>query len=157
MGRGRKIVARKDLYGQYPDLSETEKEYVKIKSDPENTTRNLTEEYIANLIGVNKKTLYNMRQKATVRDAIVSETKRKAADNFADVTGQLLKIIQDKSTKDSDKITAIKLYGQLYGLIDEARDKTVEKKIGEKSSLEDKLRRMKMQYEQNNSERRGTA
>jgi hypothetical protein len=157
MGRGRKIVARKDLYGEYPDLSEIEKEYVKIKSDPENTTGNLSEEYIANLLGVNKKTLYNMRQRANVRDAIINETKRKSADDFPDVVGRLLKIIKDKKTKDNNKISAIKLYGQLFGLIDEARDKTVEKKIGEKSSLEDKLRRMKMQYEQNNSERRGTA
>ena len=153
MGRGRKIVARKDLYGEYPELSEIEKEYVKIKSDPENVTRNLTEPYLANLLGVNKKTLYNFRQKAEVRDAIINETKRKASDDFPDVVGQLLRIIKDKATKDNDKITAVKLYGQLFGLIDEARDKTVDKKAGEKSTLEEKLRRMKMEYD--NIERNG--
>jgi hypothetical protein len=147
MGRGRKVVARKDLYGQYPDLSEAEVEYIKIKSDPENTAKNLTEEYIARLIGVNKKTLYNFRQKPEIRDAVIAETRRKGADDFPNVAGRLLKMINDKDTKNNDKINAIKLYGQLFGLIDEARDKAVDKKIGEKSSLEDKLRRMKSEYE----------
>jgi len=149
MGRGRKVVVRKDLYGDYSDFSEAEKEYIKIKSDPENTAKNLTEEYIARLIGVNKKTLYNFRQKAEIRDAIIKETRRKGADDFPNVAGRLLKIINGKDTKNSDKINAIKLYGQLFDLINESRDKTVDKKIGEKYSLEDKLRRMTAEYERN--------
>lgn len=147
MGRGRKIVARRELYGEYPDFSEAEKEYVKIKSDPDNLTTKLTEEYIAKLLGVNKKTLYNFRQKPAIRDAIIAETKRKAADDFPDVVGNLLKLIKNKDVKDSDRITAIRLYGQLFGLIDEAKDRIVEKKAGEKSSLEDKLRSMRKEYE----------
>jgi hypothetical protein len=149
MGRGRKVVARKDLYGEYPDFNESEIEYIKIKSDPENTAKNLTEEYIAKLIGVNKKTLYNFRQKPAIRDAVIAETKRKGSDDFPNVVGRLLKIINEKDTKNNDKISAIKLYGQLFGLIDDARDKAVDKKIGEKSSLEDKLRRMTTEYERN--------
>jgi len=131
-----------ELYGEYPELSENQKKYVIVATDPRIRLQKLKEEDLAYELGLNKKSLYLYRQNEKVREAIVRENMLKAADNLSDILTMHLGIIKSKDTPAGARIKAIDLFYELYGLIDKAKKKGAETRKELKSTGEQKLREL---------------
>jgi len=138
----RTIKPKEELYGEYPELTENQKKYVIIATDPRIKLQKLKEEDLAAELGLNKKSLYLYRQNEKVREAIVKETMLKSADNLSDILTLHLNIIKGKNTPEGARIKAINLFYELYGLIDKAKKKGADTRKELKSTGEQKLREL---------------
>jgi transcriptional regulator with XRE-family HTH domain len=141
---GRKLERVWDkLIGEYPLLTDQQKEYVSLCVDPKSKINGLRQSDIAEMIGVSLRTLMNWRKKAEVRDAIVKETNRRSSDRYADVLDVIETIVFDKNAENRDKLKAIDLWGKFHGVTEEAKNKIADKKSKEGGTYEDKLTEIK--------------
>ena len=137
MGRTRKIRTD-DLYGEYDGLSEKEIEFIKLVTNPENKLKGLTEQEIADTLGVALKTPHNWRQKPAVREAIYRETMLKAANDLPSMLTELRKICdQDKDQK--AKVSALQLWFRINGVMVDAKEGNVDKNSKLRDSVEKRL------------------
>lgn len=129
--------AYKNLIGDYPLLSDLQKEYVRIRTDPQSRIDGLTDPDIANAVGVHPKTIYLWKNKKEVMDALVAETNRKKADKYPAVVDVVENIIFDKRAENRDKLKAIELWGRFHGIAEEAKQKVTERKPADQKRFED--------------------
>ena len=152
MGAGRPKEYKKTLYGDYPDLTDNQREYVQIISDPETKYQKLTHQNISDIIGISKESVDKYSQKPEIRKAITQEAMMKVADSLPVVMGRLLRIIKSPKTTVSERLKAIKLYGEYTGLISEAKNKEADTRKNVKKSSEKKLMEINERF---NSRRQG--
>ena len=134
---GRKLERVWDkLIGEYPLLTDQQKEYVSLCVDPKSKINGLRQSDIAEMIGVSLRTLMNWRKKAEVRDAIVKETNRRSSDRYADVLDVIETIVFDKNAENRDKLKAVELWGKFHGVTEEAKSKIAEKNSAGKKTYE---------------------
>ena len=148
---GRTIVPRlHDLYGTYPKLSKVQLEYLKLLTDPEVKLRQLKEVEIAEILGVNDKTLYNYRQDPEFREAVNKETMLKAADDLPDMLTDLKNMALGKSEhkgiNPTAQLQAKKIWFTVMGFVDEARQKHVDTRKDVMKSFEQRLMDIDKQY-----------
>jgi len=142
----RNLQPSSELYGEYPGLTENQIKFVKIASDPRNKLRNLKDEDLALELGLNKKSLYYYRQNPKVREAIAKETMLKSADSLPDVMTQLFSMIKSKNIPESSRVQAMKLYFQVMGLLEEAKQKHAETRRDIKRTGEQKLKELAKKF-----------
>jgi len=127
-----------DLYDSYENLSEKEVEFIKLVTNPENKLKGLTEQEIADTLGVALKTPHNWRNKPAVREAIYRETMLKAANDLPTMLTELRKICdQDKDYK--AKTQGLALWFKINGVISEAKESNIDKNSKLRSSVEESL------------------
>ncbi len=129
--------AYKNLIGDYPLLSENQREYVRIRSDPKSRIDALSDTDIANIIGVHPRSIGTWKTKKEVKDALVAETNRKKADKYPAVVDVVENIIFDKRAENRDKLKAIELWGRFHGIAEEAKQKVTERKPADQKRFED--------------------
>ncbi len=131
-------VKTDDLYDSYENLSEKEVEFIKLVTNPENILKGITEQEIADTLGVSLKTPHNWRQKPAIREAIYRETMLKAANDLPSMLTELRKICdQDKDYK--AKVTALTVWFKINGIISDAKDMNVDKNSKLRDSVEKRL------------------
>lgn len=139
-----------DLYGTYPKLNKVQLEYLKLLTDPEVKLRQLKEVEIAEILGVNDKTLYNYRQDPEFREAVNKETMLKAADDLPDMLTDLKNMAlgrgDHKEITPTAQLQAKKLWLSVMGFIDEARQKHVDTKKDVMTSFEQRLMKIDSEY-----------
>jgi hypothetical protein len=139
-----------DLYGTYPKLNKIQLEYLKLLTDPEMKLRQLAEPDIAEILGVEKRSLYNYRQDPEFREAVNKETMLKAADDLPDMIGDLRNMALARGTYTTIAVTtqlqAKKLWLSLMGFIEEARQKHVDTRKDVMKSFEQRLMEIDKQY-----------
>lgn len=131
------------LYGSYPKLSENQLKYVELATNPEIKLRDIKEENIAEMMGVDKRTLYTYRQDNEVREAVVKEQMLKSSDYMPDV----LKILTDMMTADNrfkdikpeTQLKAIITWTNLFGFTEDAKKENLERRRELKGSFEKEL------------------
>ena len=131
------------LYGSYPTLSENELRYVELATDPEIKLRDIKEEDIAKIMGINKRSLYGYRQNNDVREAIVREQILKSSDYMPDV----LKILTDmfmasgrfKDIKPETQLKAVITWTNLFGFTEDAKERNLDRRKELKGSFEKEL------------------
>ena len=137
MGRTRKIRTD-DLYGEYDGLSEKEVEFIKLVTNPENKLKGLTEQEIADILGLGLKTPHNYRQKPKIREAIYRETMLKAADEVPSMMLELRKLCEQTQDRKA-QISALTLWFKINGVISDAKEGNVDKNSKLRSSVEESL------------------
>jgi hypothetical protein len=148
---GRQIVPKlHDLYGKYPKLNKIQLEYLKLLTDPEMKLRQLGEADIAEILGIDKRSLYNYRQDPEFREAINKETMLKAADDLPDMLTDLrnmaLKRGDHREIAAPTQLQAKKLWMSVMGFIEEARQKHVDTRKDVMKSFEQRLMEIDKQY-----------
>ena len=133
----RPVGAYKNLIGEYPLLSDKQKEYIRIRTDPSSKIDGLSDTDIANAIGVHPRTLAGWKVKKDVRDALIAETNRKKADKYPDILSVIENIIFDNKAENRDKLKAVDLWGKFHGVTEEAKQKITEKKTSDGKRFED--------------------
>lgn len=129
-----------NLIGEYPLLSDGQKEYIRIRTDPRSKIDGLSDKDIADAIGVGHRTIGLWKTKKEVKDALVSETNRKKADKYPDIVSVIENIIFDRNAENRDKLKAVELWGKFHGVTEEAKQKVVEKKSSDNKRFEDFLK-----------------
>jgi len=137
VGRTRKIRTD-DLYGEYDGLSEKEIEFIKLVTNPENKLKGLTEQEIADTLGLGLKTPHNYRQKPKIREAIYRETMLKAADEVPSMMLELRKLCEQTQDRKA-QISALTLWFKINGVISEAKESNIDKNSKLRSSVEESL------------------
>src|SRR4030042_4850627 len=121
-----------ELYGEYKDLNKLQIDFIKIATDPNNKLRDMTDQEIADMLGVDKRSIYNYRQNPKVREAIYEETKLKAADYMFDLYEDLINTALGVRGHEKDppmvKLRAKELLMKLSGELKEAKEGNVKKK-----------------------------
>ena len=131
-------VKTDDLYDSYTNLSEKEVEFIKLVTNPENKLRGISEQEIADTLGVALKTPHNWRNKPAVREAIYRETMLKAANDLPSMLTELRKICdQDKDQK--AKVSALQLWFRINGVMVDAKEGNVDKNSKLRNSVEESL------------------
>lgn len=135
------------LIGEYPLLNDTQREYVRIRTDPQSRIDGLSDNDIAKIIGVHLRTIGSWKSKPCVADALVSETNKKSADKTPAVMAVIENIVFKKTPTDEDKIklAAAKTWLEYNGAKDVAKDKAM-KKAGERTTYEDFLAEKQKEY-----------
>lgn len=137
MGRTKKIKTD-SLYGTYDGISEKEQEFIRLVTNPENKLRNITEQEIADTLGIALKTPHNWRQKPIIREAIYKETMLKAADELPSMLTELRRICeQDKDRR--AQVSALTLWFKINGVLSDAKESNVDKNSKLRSSVEESL------------------
>jgi len=137
MGRTRKIRTD-DLYGEYEGLSEKEIEFIKLVTNQENKLKGLTEQEIADTLGLGLKTPHNYRQKPKIREAIYKETMLKAADEVPTMMTELRKLCEQTQDRKA-QISALTLWFKINGVLSDAKEGNVDKNSKLRSSVEESL------------------
>ena len=139
-----------ELYGNYPNLTDNQRKYVSFVTNPENVLRDIKESDIAEIIGVDKRTLWTYRQDPDVREAITKEQLLKAADDFPNMIVDLRDMALAKGKyvdiNINHQIKAKDLWLKIFGFVDEARAKNVEAKKELSSSFEKRLLELDRKY-----------
>ena len=81
-----------ELYGDYPTLNDMQLEYIKLAADPRNKLTKITNQDIADLLGVSLKTVKNYRVNPTIRKAIIDEIMMKSSDGLGDIIENMRKM-----------------------------------------------------------------
>jgi hypothetical protein len=154
---GRTIVPKlHDLYGNYPKLNKIQLEYLKLSTDPEMKLRQLSEAEIAEILGIDKKSLYNYRQNPEFREAINKETMLKAADDLPDMLGDLKNMAlgrgEHKGINPTAQLQAKKIWFSVMGFIDEAKQKHVDTRKEVMTSFEQRLMKIDSEYRSDSME-----
>lgn len=141
-----------ELYGEYKDLNKLQIDFIKIVTDPNNKLRDITDQEIADMLGVDKRSIYNYRQNPKVREAIYEEVKLKAAYDMPDLLEDLKNTAlgRDEHKKDpaSVKLRASELLFKILGVLKEAKEDGVRKNKEKLSSLDKALMNIARNYEE---------
>ena len=145
-----------ELYGEYKDLNKLQIDFIKLVTDPNNKLRDITDQEIADMLGVDKKSIYNYRQNPKVREAIYEETKLKAAydmpDLLEDLKNTALGREEHKEDPPSVKLRAKELLFKVLGVIKEAKDDGVKGNKEKMSSLDKALMKIERRYNEDTGE-----
>jgi len=133
-----KKIRTDSLYGSYSNLSEKEVEFIKLVTNPENKLQGLSEQEIANTLGVALKTPHNWRQKPEIREAIYKETMLKAADEIPSMMLELRKICEQTQDRKA-QISALNLWFKINGVISDAKENNVDKNSKLRDGVEKRL------------------
>jgi len=133
----RPVGAYKNLIGDYPLLSDKQKEYIRIRTDPASKIDGLSDTDISNAIGVHPRTIAGWKVKKDVRDALIAEANRKKADKYPDIISVVEDIIFNKQAENRDKLKAVELWGRFHGVSEEAKQKVSEKQASGNKRFED--------------------
>jgi len=145
-----------ELYGDYPELNKFQIEYIKIITDPNSRLKKITDQEIADILGVNKKTVYNYRQNSLIREAINKEIMLKASDDLPD----MLKDLRDmalgegihKNIPSHTRFKAKELWLKVNGFIKEASKKEIEQNREKLSSIDKALMSIARNYDKDPEE-----
>lgn len=143
-----------ELYGKYEDFNEKQIEYLKFLTNPENKLKKYNDDEVANILGIDRRTLYNYRQDEKFREAISKEAFLKAADDlpdmWADLTNMALARGKYKDINATDKLKAETLWWKISGFLEEARTKSKKVKEEVHSSFEQRLIEYDRKYRKDN-------
>ncbi len=139
-----------ELYGRYDNLTDTQRKYVEFITNPETQLRDFKEVEIAEIIGVDKRTLYTYRQDPDVREAITKEQLLKAADDLPDQIKDLRDMSlargAHKNIGTGYQIKAKEVWFKIFGFVDDAKNKNVEAKKELSSSFEKRMQEIDKKY-----------
>ena len=145
-----------ELYGEYKDLNKLQIDFIKLVTNPNNKLRDITDQEIADMLGVDKRSIYNYRQNPKVREAIYEETKLKAAydmpDLLEDLKNTALGRCEHKDDPPSVKLRAKELLFKVLGVIKEAKDDGVKGNKEKMSSLDKALMNIERRYNEDTGE-----
>ena len=151
-----KAAKTDELYGTYKDFNEKQVEYLKFLTNPENKLVGYTEVQIADILGVDIRTLYNYRKDAKFREAINKETFLKSSDDlpdqWTDLTSMSLARGKYKDVSAASQLQAKKLWWQITGFVDEAKAKNIETQKEVRTSFEKRLLENDKQYKRDTME-----
>jgi len=128
------------LIGDYPLLTDLQREYIRIRTSPQSKIDGLVDVDIADIIGIYPRTLTKWKTKKEVKDALVTETNRKKADKYPDIVSVIENIIFDKGAENRDKLKAVELWGKFHGVTEEAKQKIADKKPSGSKRYEDYIK-----------------
>lgn len=138
---GRRLANyHKKLIGKYEGLTEQQAEYIRIETDPETRIRKLTQQDIADSIGVSRVTVNKWHASPKIRKIIIAETSMKTTDKYGDILNVIEGIIFDDKAKNIEKLKAVELWGKFHGTTEEAKQSVTEKKQKGNKTYEDILR-----------------
>jgi len=150
-----KEAKKTELYGSYEEFNEKQVEYLKFLTNPENKLHKFTDDEVSEILGIARQTLYNYRQDEEFREAIKKETFLKSVDDlpdqWTDLTNMSLARGKYKEIAARNQLQAKKLWWQVTGFVDEARDKTKKLKKEVHSSLEQRLIEYDRKYDRQNN------
>jgi len=139
-----------ELYGKYDDLNKFQIEYIKIITDPNNRLKKITDQEIADMLGVDKKSVYNYRQNPIIRKAINEEVMLKATDDFPDMIRDLLDMAMGRGIHEDipphTRFKAKELWLKVNGFIKEAKQKDIDGHREKMSSLDKALMNIERSY-----------
>lgn len=147
----------KDLYGDYPKFTQIQKDYLKILTDPNTKLRNLTEDQIAEVLGVTRQYLNKLRRdNPDFREAIIKETFLKSADELPDQINDLAAMSmgwgRHKDCPPNTQLQAKKLWWSVMGFVDEAKARHQETQQEVRTSFEKKLMELDNRYKPDSME-----
>jgi hypothetical protein len=145
-----------ELYGEYPDLNKLQIDFIKIVTDPNNKLRDITDQEMADILGVDKRSVFNYRQNPKVREAIYEETKLKAAWDMPDLLEDLKNTALGRGghekCPEQTRLRAKELLFKVLGVIKEAREDSTKKNMEKLSSVDKVLMNIARRYDKDNGE-----
>lgn len=145
-----------ELYGEYKDLNKLQIDFIKLVTNPNNKLRDITDQEIADMLGVDKKSIYNYRQSPKIRKAIYEETKLKIAydmpDLFEDLKNTALGIRGHELDPPNVKLRAKELILKVAGELKETKENSVKNNKEKMSSLDKALMNIERRYNKDTGE-----
>jgi hypothetical protein len=145
-----------ELYGEYKDLNKLQIEFIKIETNPNNRLKKMNDQEIAEILGVDKKSIYNYRQNPEIRKAISEEVLAKGADDLPDMIYDLRDMAMGwgihKDIPASVRFRAKELWLKVHNILKEVGKGDPEESRKKMTSIDKALMNIARNYKEDNGE-----